>query len=100
MLPILMTSTLNPICGVPPSPLQAILGKAVGRDPGPLLSPGMEPQELLKNCGRYHSRLQNVEYECWVYRNRLPRLLSVDPYNAYFWRRTYDPYTLAEVEAA
>ncbi len=56
-------------------------------------------QELFRKAGRYHSRLQNIEYECWVFKDALPppaslEELGVDTADAYFWRLTFDPETL------
>lgn len=56
-------------------------------------------QELFRKAGRYHSRLQNIEYECWVFKDALPKPaslaeLGVDEGDAYFWRLTFDPDTL------
>ncbi len=48
---------------------------------------------------RSHSRLQNIEFECWVFKDKLPteaRLaeLATEPDNAYYSRITFDPKTL------
>ncbi|CAL8460566.1 g95 [Coccomyxa elongata] len=56
-------------------------------------------QELFRKAGRYHSRLQNIEYECWVFEGALPSQeelagRDVELTDAYFWRSTFDPETL------
>lgn len=56
--------------------------------------------ELFRKTGRYHSRLQNVEYECWVFKNSLPSdeslsKMGLDKADAYFWRTSFDPETLS-----
>lgn len=48
---------------------------------------------------RSHSRLQNIEFECWVFKDSLPteaRLteLGIEKDNAYYSRITFDPKTL------
>ena len=48
---------------------------------------------------RSHSRLQNIEFECWVFKGSLPseaRLteLGIEKDNAYYSRITFDPKTL------
>lgn len=60
------------------------------------------PQELFRKAGRYHSRLQNIEEECWVYKGSLPgtqpgRRGSVRYSDVYFWRTAFHPLTLDEV---
>ena len=56
---------------------------------------------LFKGCclHRSHSRLQNIEFECWVFKDSLPseaRLteLGIEKDNAYYSRITFDPKTL------
>ncbi|KAL3136053.1 hypothetical protein ABBQ32_007083 [Trebouxia sp. C0010 RCD-2024] len=56
-------------------------------------------RELFKKAGRSHSRLQNIEFECWVFKDSLPteaRLteLGIEKDNAYYSRITFDPKTL------
>ncbi|DBA98834.1 TPA: hypothetical protein ACH3X1_014596 [Trebouxia sp. C0004] len=56
-------------------------------------------RELLKKAGRSHSRLQNIEFECWVFKDKLPAEvklaeLAIAPDNAYYSRITFDPKTL------
>ncbi|DBB15448.1 hypothetical protein WJX82_010599 [Trebouxia sp. C0006] len=56
-------------------------------------------RELLKKAGRSHSRLQNIEFECWVFKDKLPAEaklaeLAIEPDNAYYSRITFDPKTL------
>lgn len=48
---------------------------------------------------RSHSRLQNIEFECWVFKDKLPAEaklaeLAIEPDNAYYSRITFDPKTL------
>ena len=48
---------------------------------------------------RSHSRLQNIEFECWVFKNELPSEaklleLNIEADNAYYSRITFDPKTL------
>lgn len=47
---------------------------------------------------RVHSRVANVEYECFVYDGALPARGFVDAHhekNSYFWKRAVDPLTMA-----
>jgi hypothetical protein len=64
--------------------------------------PGRARRELFRAAGAYHSRLQNIEYECWVFAGRLPPAHTlaqqrIDEGDAYFWRLTFDPATLQVV---
>lgn len=73
------------------------MAKRKGRRWAP--GPGRAQQELFRKAGSYHSRLQNIEYECWVFHKHLlpaPKLaeLGVEPGDASFWRLTFDPETL------
>jgi hypothetical protein len=52
---------------------------------------------------RYHSRLQNVEFDAWVVADKLPEAAKKDPEshtNVYFWRHAFNPCTLERVAAA
>ena len=56
-------------------------------------------QELYRKAGRYHSRMQNVEYECWVFQGALPSdeklsEMGLNKADSYFWRTSFDPETL------
>jgi hypothetical protein len=58
-----------------------------------------DKQELYRKAGRHHSRLQNIEYECWVFKDALPPMekltaLGIDPADAYFWRVIFDAETM------
>lgn len=47
---------------------------------------------------RVHSRVANVEYECFVYDGALPAGGFIDSHhekNSYFWKRAVDPLTMA-----
>jgi hypothetical protein len=64
----------------------------------PIGSTGTE-QELYRKAGRYHSRLQNVEYECWVFQGALPpdeklSEMGLNKADSYFWQTGFDPETL------
>ena len=67
-------------------------GKAVSD----VLPASIGAQELVRKAGRYHSRLQNIEYEFWVFKDRLPATLPDDAPadNTYFWKIAFDPKTL------
>lgn len=72
-------------------------GKGVGKCR--LTAAGSSDQELYRKAGRHHSRLQNVEYECYLYRDALPPVQQltasgIDPADAYSWRITFDPVTM------
>ena len=54
---------------------------------------------------RYHTRVQNIELECWIFRNRLPsavklRERDLDEDDAYYWRVMLDPRTLHRLDSA
>ena len=51
---------------------QAAQARAGGRSPASVVPAGVAPQELFRRPGRFHSRLQNIEYECWVHPRALP----------------------------
>lgn len=51
---------------------------------------------------RSHSRLQNIEYECWVFKDNIPQeeaLMStgIEMDNAYFCRVVFNPKTLQPI---
>ena len=71
----------------------------MGSDHSRLLGEDTTPQELFRKAGRYHSRLQNIEEECWVYKGRLPWGLpgGEEPRDAYFWRKAFHPLTMEEL---
>ena len=50
-------------------------------------------QELYKRRGCVHSRLQNIETDCWVYKGGVPEKLppKVKLEDVYFWRTAFDP---------
>ena len=69
------------------------------RGGGGRLAQGGRSRSCFRKAGSYHSRLQNIEYECWVFHKHLlpaPKLaeLGVEPGDASFWRLTFDPETL------
>lgn len=75
----------------------------LGKDVSASLRRELQAQELLRMAGRYHTRLQNIEEECWVYQEQLPQAVQVpgpDLRDAYFWRRAFHPLTLQEVSGA
>ena len=48
---------------------------------------------------RSHSRLQNIEFECWIFKESLPSEaklteLGIEKDNAYYSRIMFDPKTL------
>ena len=51
--------------------------------------------ELFRKAGRYHSRLQNVETDCWIFRDKLPSKEVIAQKgigeNLFFWRVTFHP---------
>ena len=51
---------------------QAAQARAGGRSPASVVPAGVAPQELFRRPGHFHSRLQNIEYECWVHPRALP----------------------------
>lgn len=58
---------------------------------------GFGEAELVLSKRRVHSRVANVEYECFVYDGALPSGGFVDSHhekNSYFWKRDVDPMTL------
>eukprot|EP00892_Ulva_mutabilis_P007235 jgi/Ulvmu1/4884/UM020_0170.1 len=58
---------------------------------------GFGEAELVLSKRRVHSRVANVEYECFVYDAALPSGGFVDSHhekNSYFWKRDVDPTTL------
>ena len=78
---------------------QEELARKKGRPFARLEAKDTGEQELFRKAGRYHSRLQNIEYECWVFEGALPSQeelagRDVEVTDAYFWRTTFDPETL------
>lgn len=79
--------------------VQEVMARDKGRTFARLSAEDTGKQELFRKGGRYHSRLQNIEYECWVFQGKLPAedqlsARGVDPTDAYFWRVTFNPETL------
>jgi len=62
-----------------------------------LIPNDLAPQELIRRKGRFHSRVQNIEYECWIYKDNLP---ADHPHedDDYFYRITFDPVTMEKIE--
>mmetsp|Transcript_22004 Transcript_22004/g.61076 ORF Transcript_22004/g.61076 Transcript_22004/m.61076 type:complete len:383 (-) Transcript_22004:616-1764(-) len=79
------------------------LAQSKGRSHTELMgSRELQPQELVKNKNRYHTRLSNIEYECWIYRDEVPEVWKVNGVwspDAYFWTICFDPETMREVAA-
>ncbi|KAK9819899.1 hypothetical protein WJX72_003777 [[Myrmecia] bisecta] len=76
------------------------LCRKAGKDRHSIVPKGAHKQELFKKQGRFHSRLQNIEYECWVYPGRLPPakdLQGVNEADVYFWRTMFDHQTMQVV---
>lgn len=74
------------------------MARALGMDHIPCVVEGHTVEELFKRRGRYHSRLENIEYECWVYKDALPADLGGKPKeDVYYWRVVFDPATLHRV---
>jgi hypothetical protein len=73
--------------------LQEDIAKKKGVDIKSLLTRVAEPQELFKRFGRFHSRLQNIEYECWISHGVVPEVpgLPAGDTDLYFWTSTFDP---------
>lgn len=71
--------------------------KKIGKNFRHLLPKDMNPRELLKKKGRYHSKLQNIEFECWIYNGELPKNLPPNQ-DAYYWKTMFDPETMAKVD--
>ena len=70
-------------------------------------SPGPSDQELFKKQGRCHSRLENIEYECWVFPREFPdqqELVKKLPHaytnDLYYWRTMFNPITFQIVACA
>lgn len=62
------------------------------------IPPDYTDEELYKRRGRFHSRLENIEYECWVYKNTVPADLGDKPrQDVYYWRVVFDPTTLQRI---
>ncbi|GMH33652.1 hypothetical protein BSKO_01486 [Bryopsis sp. KO-2023] len=74
-----------------------LYAKKLGKDCKHLIPEDMGEQELIKKRGSYHSRVQNIEYECWIYYGRLPKNHGHGE-DAYFYRNTFEPVTLEKVE--
>jgi len=62
-----------------------------------LIPTDLAPQELIRRKGRFHSRVQNIEYECWIYKDQVP---ANNPHqdDDYFYRITFDPVTMEKIE--
>uniref|UniRef100_A0A061S060 Uncharacterized protein n=2 Tax=Tetraselmis sp. GSL018 TaxID=582737 RepID=A0A061S060_9CHLO len=79
------------------------LSKKVGKPwEGLLGGRRLKPQELVKNKHRYHTRLINIEYECWIYKDCIPEIWNIDgdvSPDAYFWTLCFDPDTMREVQS-
>ncbi len=55
-------------------------------------------EQLFKRRGRFHSRLENIEYECWIYKDMVPEDIGDKPrQDVYYWRVMFDPATLHRV---
>jgi len=73
--------------------------KTLGRTADDLIGPEKLPdQHLFKNKNRYHSRIINIEYECWIFKDDIPEIWKPSP-DAYFWKKAFDPDSLREVAA-
>ncbi|KAK9836658.1 hypothetical protein WJX74_005458 [Apatococcus lobatus] len=87
--------------------LEELASKA-GKDHKQLLgSAGASDQELFKKQGRCHSRLENIEYECWVFPREFPeqqQLIKMLPQaytnDLYYWRTMFNPVTFQTVVRA
>ena len=74
------------------------MARTLGLDSAPCIMPGHTMEELFKRRGRFHSRLENIEYECWVYRGALPQDIGNKPKeDVYYWRVVFDPTNLHRV---
>jgi hypothetical protein len=47
---------------------QEELARKEGKDASAILEGADEERELFRRAGRRHSRLQDIEYQCWVFR--------------------------------
>jgi hypothetical protein len=70
--------------------------KKKGVDMKSILPRAAGAQELFKRKGRFHSRCQNIEYECWVNHGSVPDHGETD--NAYFWTHVFDPVAMTITE--
>ena len=65
----------------------------------PLAAKANPEDELFRKAGRYHNRLQNVEMDCWIFKDKLPSKEVIaqkgNRRNVYFWRVSFSPTTLA-----
>jgi len=66
---------------------QAAQAAARGRGAAGVVPAGAAPQELFRRPGRFHSRLHNVEYECWVHERALPPPARLQVRRAAGWAR-------------
>ena len=64
-------------------------------------------QELFKKQGRCHTRLENIEYECWIFLGGLPdqqELIKKLPFaytnDLYYWRTMFNPVSFEIVAHA
>lgn len=102
---------LRPECHTPPSLrawVQEELASKAGKDHKHLQgSAKASEQELFKKQGRCHSRLENIEYECWVFPREFPdpqELVKKLPYvytnDLYYWRTMFNPISFQVVAHA
>eukprot|EP00884_Botryococcus_braunii_P000848 jgi/Botrbrau1/10764/Bobra.180_2s0029.2 len=70
--------------------------KKKGVDMKTLLPRAAGAQELFKSKGRFHSRCQNIDYECWVNHGSIPDHGETD--NMYFWTHVFDPIEMNVTE--
>ncbi len=88
--------------------LQEELAVKAGKDHSHLVgNTAPSEQELFKKQGRCHSRLENIEYECWVFPRGFPnqedlvkRLPFAYPADLYYWRTMFNPITFQMVAHA
>lgn len=77
--------------------LQDELAKKKGVDIKSKLPRQAGAQELFKRKGRFHSRLQNIEFECWISHGQLPDK-GGDADNMYYWTHVFDPADMSITE--
>ena len=88
--------------------VQEELARKAGKDHRQLIGDAVPTeQELFKKQGRCHSRLENIEYECWVFPGGLPgqeelvkRLPHAYTNDLYYWRTMFNPTTMQVVARA
>jgi hypothetical protein len=76
---------------------QAAQAAARGRGAAGVVPAGAAPQELFRRPGRFHSRLQNIEYECWVHERALPPPARLQVRCALGWARLGAEWAAEEV---